>query len=203
MGALAACRNAEGRDVDGNYGERGLTPAMRRVEATLEHGRLVDGTEEFALKSADRFKAKLAERIKLFPDEGVADLAYRIHDGIRYTFVYEDANYIDGLYKTEQTIQHHGYELVARKPSWDSPDYKGTNSQWYAPEHNMFLEVQFHTYASWEAKQQTHDAYQKLADPRTPPDERAQLDAYQRAVTASVPVPPGALDIPHYRKEGL
>ena len=35
-----SCREAEGRDVEGNYGDHGLTPAMRRIEAQLEHGQL-------------------------------------------------------------------------------------------------------------------------------------------------------------------
>src|SRR5215813_10212417 len=42
---LARCREAEGRDTEGNYGDRGLTPAMRRIEAQLEHGKLVADTE--------------------------------------------------------------------------------------------------------------------------------------------------------------
>ncbi len=37
---LAHCREREGRDTDGNYGEHGLTPAMRRIEAQLDHGQL-------------------------------------------------------------------------------------------------------------------------------------------------------------------
>jgi hypothetical protein len=53
---LALRRAAEGRDETGGYGERGITPTMRRIEAELEHGRLVPDTENFALKSPDRFK---------------------------------------------------------------------------------------------------------------------------------------------------
>ncbi|MGH3198385.1 MAG: hypothetical protein ACRDNT_21280, partial [Streptosporangiaceae bacterium] len=58
---LAVRRAAEGRDAEGNYGEGGLTPEMRRVEAELEHGTLVPDTEKLALKSPDRFKEKLAK----------------------------------------------------------------------------------------------------------------------------------------------
>ncbi|HZC40610.1 MAG TPA: hypothetical protein VE343_08035, partial [Streptosporangiaceae bacterium] len=57
--ALDRFRTAEGRDADGKYGDHGLTPAMRRIESQLEHGRLVPDTEKFALKSPDRFKEKL------------------------------------------------------------------------------------------------------------------------------------------------
>ena len=201
--ALQVLRKAEGRDDDGDYGDHGLTPAMRRIEAQLEHGRLVEDTEKYALKSPDRFKEKLAERISLLPGEPVEELAARIHDGIRYTFEYDDASYSDGLHETEAVMEQHGYELIERKPSWDSPDYKGINSQWRDPESGVFFEVQHHTHASWEAKQTTHWSYERLLDPRTSPGERARLEAYQRGVTASVPAPPGALEIPYYRKEGM
>src|SRR4029077_20715106 len=95
---------AEGRDADGNYGEHGLTPAMRRIEAQLEHGELVPDTEEFALKGPDRFKLKLAERINLQPGEPVDVLASRIHDGIRYTFEYDDEDYALGTEETEAAL---------------------------------------------------------------------------------------------------
>ncbi len=55
--------------MNGNYGEQGLTPAMRRIEAQLEHGHLVEDTEKFALKDPDRFKEKLAELIADNPDK--------------------------------------------------------------------------------------------------------------------------------------
>ena len=93
---LAVRQAAEGRDAEGNYGEGGLTPAMRRVEAELEHGTLVPDTEKFALKSPDRFKEKLAKMISLEPDVTPSDHAARIHDGIRYTFMFEDQFYSAG-----------------------------------------------------------------------------------------------------------
>src|SRR5688572_2804557 len=36
--ALSERRSAEGRDMDSDYGDQGLTPAMRRIEADLDHG---------------------------------------------------------------------------------------------------------------------------------------------------------------------
>jgi hypothetical protein len=175
---------------------------MRRIEAQLEHGELVPDTEEFALKGSDRFKLKLAERINLQPGEPVDVLASRIHDGIRYTFEYDDEDYALGTEETEAALSRSGYELIIRKPSWDSPDYKGVNSQWRDPNSGLLFEVQFHTHASWDAKQKTHLAYERLADPKTGPEERERLDAYQKEITASVPVPPGALEIPYYHKRG-
>ncbi len=51
---LAARRTAEGD----------ITPAIRRVEAQLDHGSLIPDTEKFALKSPDRFKEKLAKLMR-------------------------------------------------------------------------------------------------------------------------------------------
>lgn len=198
--ALARFRTAEGRDADGNYGDHGLTPAMRRIEARLEHGRLVPDTEKFALKSPDRLKEKLAARIVAQPGEPVSELAARIHDGIRYTYVYEEAHYTGGLYDTEAAIKQSGYSPITRKPSWDSPEYKGINSQWLDPLTGCLFEVQFHTHASWEAKEITHSAYEKLADPRTGPEERQMLEEHQRKISDGLSVPPGALEISYYRE---
>ena len=111
-GGLAVRRAAEGRDAEGGYGEGGLTPAMRRVEAELTHGTLVPDTEKLALKSPDRFKEKLAKMISLEPDITPSDHASRIHDGIRYTFVFEDQFYSAGVRDAENRLACHGYKLV-------------------------------------------------------------------------------------------
>jgi hypothetical protein len=199
---LARCREAEGRDAEGHHGDHGLTPAMRRIEAQLEHGNLVANTEQYALKDPDRFKEKLSERIAFQPDESIDDETSRIHDGIRYTFEYDDEHYTEGVYETESHLEQDGLDLIIRRPRWDGEEYKGINSQWRDPGSGLTFEIQFHTHASWEAKQRTHFAYERLSDPRTSPEEREYLRSFQRDVAASVPTPSGALDIPHYRKEG-
>jgi len=198
---LALRRAAEGRDEVGGYGETGITPAMRRIEAELEHGCLVPDTENFALKSPDRFKEKLAKMISLEPDVAPGDLAVKIHDGIRYTFMFADSSYSDGVRTAESRLADKGYALVGRKPSWSGEEYKGINSQWRDPDSCVLFEVQFHTPASWDAKQRTHDSYEKIENPDTPPEERTRLRAYQRQLSESVPVPPGALDFLPYKKE--
>jgi hypothetical protein len=199
---LAARQAAEGRDAAGNYGERGLTPGMRRVEVELEHGTLVPDTEKFALKTPDRFKEKLAKMISLEPDVAPADHAAKIHDGIRYTFTFEEQFYSVGVRDAENRLAGNGYELVQRKPSWSGEEYKGINSQWRDTESRQFFEVQFHTLASWDAKQRTHDSYEKIQNPSTTPEERARLRIYQREIAASVPMPPGALEFAPYKEEG-
>lgn len=197
--AIAARRQAEGRDPEGNYAETGITPVMRRIEAELEHGSLVPDTEKFALKSPDRFKEKLAKQIALEPDTPAENLAARIHDGIRYTFTFRAQWYSDGTRQAEGLLADQGCELVARKPNWKGDEYRGINTQWRDTSSGQLFEVQFHTSESWDAKQRTHDAYEKIECPTTTPAERVRLREFQREIVTMVPIPPGALEFVEYR----
>ncbi len=197
---LAVRQAAEGRDAGGNYSEGGLTPGMRRVEAELEHGTLVPDTEKLALKSPDRFKEKLAKMIERYPGQPCGELVSAIHDGIRYTFLFDTGNYTTGVADATQALSDRGHDLRIRKPSWNEGDYRGVNSRWSDKDSGVLFEVQFHTPESWEAKQRTHDIYEKLCDTRTPPREREQLEEQQRLIVAAIPVPPGIETITHYVK---
>ena len=193
---------AEGRDSDGNYGEHGLTPAMRRIEAQLDHGHLVEDTEKFALKDPNRFKEKLADAIARNPDKSCLELAKEIHDTIRYTFIFTAEGYTDDLWDAHRKVEAAGYELEVRRNSWNSEEYKGVNTRWLDPASEKLFEIQLHTQDSWEAKQQTHQAYEKMKDPRTPPAEVMQLREFQKRISEAIPTPPGAPEIPEYRREG-
>src|SRR6202034_3993016 len=113
-------------------------------------------------------------------------------------------------------LKDQGFELHKLKNSWSDDQYKGINSQWIEPETGQRFEVQFHTRISFEAKQLTHKAYERLRtwqldDPTSPPDdpmrqsddpapqqdnqqshsakfEQMVLEAFQSKVTAEVPV---------------
>ena len=199
---VARCREKEGRDVDGNYGDHGLTPAMRRMETELDHGQLIEDTEKFALKDPDRFKEKFARLIERYPGADPRELAASISDGIRYTLIFDFDYYTAGVAAGHTQLADAGYERIETKPSWDSDQYKGVNSQWREPSAGVMFEVQFHTEESWDAKQKTHAAYERIQEPGTSVEEVEQLRDYQRWVSAQVPIPQGALDIEPYKKEG-
>ena len=199
---LAARRTAEGRHPDGSYDDRGLTPALRRVEAQLDHGSLVPDTEKFALKSPDRFKEKLAKMIGRRPDTSVQDLSDEIHDGIRYTFLFDSSNYTDQTQMTCSALVDDGYELIRLANRWDGEEYKGVNSHWSDPHSGQNFEIQFHTPESWEAKQQTHETYERIDNPETPVEEVERLRSYQRSVSSSLRLPDRWDEIRDYRKPG-
>lgn len=202
--AIPRCRDAEGRDVDGSYGARGLTPTIRRIEAQLQHGRLVEDTEKFALKDPDRFKEKYAKLIADRPDRDPYDLVQQINDGVRYTFIYDDAEYSSGVMEVSEAIAAAGYELYERKNAWvdDSKVYQGVNSTWREHSHGVLFEVQVHTPASWHAKQMSHSFYEVIDSPSSTTEQRAEAARHQREIFSEVPIPPDVADIHTYRKEG-
>src|SRR5262245_3823125 len=103
-------RKAEGRDMNNDYGQNGITPAMRRIEARLDQGELVPDTEKFALKTTDRFKEKLAKMILEEPDADWRELVPRISDGVRYTFVFPDDGYASGATEARDFLEAAGFQ---------------------------------------------------------------------------------------------
>jgi hypothetical protein len=87
------------------------------------------------------------------------------------------------------------------KNSWSDDQYKGINSQWIERDTGQRFEVQFHTRISLEAKQLTHDAYARLRTLQTDRFEEMVLEAFQKKVSSEVPIPPGAAEIPDYKRE--
>jgi hypothetical protein len=200
--AIEARREAEGRDAEGNYAKAGITPDMRRIEGELEHGTLVPDTERFALKSPDRFKEKLAKLILDEPDMSPAEHCQAIHDGIRYTMLFDGDSYTSGVGMACEQLRSHGYELMVLKNTWDNAEYKGINSRWLDRESDILFEVQFHTLESWSAKQLTHDVYEKINDLTTSTLERERLRDYQRGVSGQLEEPADCRGIEDYRREG-
>lgn len=170
------------------------TPAMRRVEAEDPTRTLVG--LEFRLKGRERLSEKVAFDMA---KKGItADQAFAgVKDAIRYTFEYPEDGYTRGVYADCDRIASEGFELVERRNSWAKEEYKGINSRWRTLENGQMFEVQFHTEVSFAAKQETHWAYERLRS-GVLPGEQQQLDQFQRDVTARVPIPPGAADIPDY-----
>jgi hypothetical protein len=175
---------------------------MRRIESQLDHGHLIEDTEKFALKDPDRFKEKFARLIERYPGADPHELAASIPDGVRYTLIFDFDYYAAGVEAGHARLTDAGYERIETKPSWNSDQYKGVNSQWQEPASGVRFEIQFHTAESWDAKQKTHAAYEKIQAPGTSVAEVERLRAYQRQVSAEVPIPPGALGIEPYQKEG-
>jgi hypothetical protein len=172
-----------------------ISPALRAIEAQDPDRHLIGF--EYRLKGRDRIKAKVDGMIKesdFSPEQAVS----RVPDAIRYTFQYQEARYTQGVLADISRLKDEGYDLGKLKNSWSHDQYKGINSQWIEPDTGQRFEVQFHTRISFEAKQLTHGAYERLRTQQADAFEELVLEAFQKKVTADVPVPPGADGIPDY-----
>jgi hypothetical protein len=178
--------------------DKTVTPAMRRIEAEDPERRLA-GLEN-RLKSEDRFVEKVEFDVRK-KGINVAEAVANVKDAIRYTFCYSEDRYAEGVYADCDRLEAAGYELVERRNSWTKEQYKGINSRWRVPENGQLFEVQFHTRSSFEAKEETHPAYEKLRVGVPSPAEQQDLEDFQKRVTAHVPVPPGAEDVQDYLEE--
>jgi len=179
--------------------EEKISPALRATESQDPDRHLIGFDDR--LKGRDRIKEKVYGTIKesnRSPEQAVS----LVHDTIRYTFQYREARYTQGVQMDIERLKDQGFELHKLKNSWSDEQYKGINSQWIEPDTGQRFEVQFHTRISFEAKQLTHGAYERLRSQQADKFEELVLEAFQKKVTGEVPVPAGADSIPDYPERG-
>ena len=154
---------------------------------------------EYRLKSRDRIEAKVTHGMR---KRGVsAERAFSaLTDTLRYTFQYPDDNYADGIAADVRRLKAEGFELAGLRNMWGepSPGCTGINSVWRAADAaggQQLFEVQFHTQASYAARQATYPAYLRLRSLECGNAEIRELRARQCSVAAEVVVPDGELGL--------
>jgi hypothetical protein len=203
---LDAASNAE---IDVGYarirevGENVIVPAILRVAAE-DPTRTLAGFD-CRVKGEDRLKEKVFDRMRAKGRSAVETLAL-ISDVVRFTFIYAETAYADGVRKDLERLGAVGFTQLERRNTWASDQYKGINTQWLEPKSGVRFEVQFHTQASLEAKELTHQAYERIRTitGTTPAVDRetAELRQFQHRANSIIPIPPGVSDINDYPPGG-
>ena len=171
-----------------------ITPAMRAIESEDPDRHLIG--LEHRLKGTERLKEKVATALEEQPNLTPRQALSAVPDAIRFTLSYSDERYVAGVTGALERLTACGFELAKPlKNSWEGDQYKGINTQWREPATAQLFEVQFHTQASYEAKQLSHAAYERIRNPQTSDAELPELEDFQRKVCAKIPIPPGATDI--------
>ena len=196
--------NVEENLVAGHSLER-IRPVEEKLSATVQEVKEeVPGCDlaglKFSLKGEERFKEKVSDELRAKPDRSIAMISENMPDAVRYTFQFNREDYVDGYWNTLGCMERHGYEMELSRNSWDSPQYKGINTRWRTPTGQLF-EVQFHTPESFEAKQLTHAAYERIRSPAASDQERGKLYEFQSQVSASIPVPADSPTIANYHQK--
>jgi hypothetical protein len=179
-------------------GQRDILPALQRVESA-DPGRRLAGLRHM-LKGEDRLKEKIAERLTAKPGRSVQQVLDGISDPVRFTFCYDPRRYADGVLADVDRLKAEGFELIKLKNLWAEEQYKGINSQWCRPETGLRVEVQFHTPESLDAKELTHEAYERIRG-STSPAERQELEVFQLQVNKYLVTPEGTEQVKDYPEE--
>jgi hypothetical protein len=175
-------------------GRRDILPALKRVESA-DPARVLAGLENL-IKGEDRLKEKVADELAA-PGLSERDALAKVSDAVRSTLVYSPQHYADGVCADVELLKAEGFELLKLKNLWSDEQYKGINSQWRRPETGLRFEVQFHTRESLEAKELTHEAYERIRSD-TSPTEREDLRQFQRTVNALLITPERTAEIKDY-----
>jgi len=175
--------------------EQRITQRLEEVERASP-GQLVG--KEYRIKGRDRLKDKAAMSLEAAPGSGLDRLLSNVPDAVRFTLQYDEHDYSAGVTADIGYMKERGFELVKLRNYWDSSEYKGINSQWRDAENGQRFELQFHSQTSFEAKQITHSAYERIRAGRTSEAEAGQLSSFQHRVSGIIPVPVGARDIPEF-----
>jgi hypothetical protein len=177
--------------------EKEITPAVLAVERQDPDRHLIG--LEHCLKDRDRIKEKVSDNMNEYGLPAAAAISL-VPDTIRYTFQYKEVDYARGVSADIARLHEQGFKLEIPKNFWSDDQYKGVNSQWIEPVSGQRFEVQFHTRISYEAKQLTHPAYERIRTKQADALEDLLLEAFQKKVSAAVPIPPGAMEIRDYSK---
>jgi hypothetical protein len=203
---LDAASNAE---IDLGYarirevGENVIGPAILRIAAE-DPTRALAGFDR-RIKGKDRLREKVADLLEPPSKLTAGEALSAIVDVVRFTYTGQDDRYTQGVLADLERLKSEGFELDRLKNTWRGQQYKGINTQWSEPRSGVRFEVQFHTQASLEAKELTHEAYEcirTITEP-TPETEREaeELEAFQSKVNDRIPIPPGVSVIEDYRRE--
>ncbi|HEX7162711.1 MAG TPA: hypothetical protein VF223_15920 [Trebonia sp.] len=175
--------------------DRDILPALRRIEAADPERRLA-GLEHM-VKGEDRLKEKLADEL-FGKNKTVREALGEVPDAIRFTLCYPHGHYAESVLADVDRLKAEGFELIKLKNLWSDNQYKGINSQWRRLETGSRFEMQFHTPESLEAKELTHQAYERIRGSDATPTERREARAFQRQVNALLPIPLGTDRIKDY-----
>ncbi len=175
-----------------------ISPALRATESQDPDRHLIGF--EHRLKGRDRIKEKVlafVNDLEISPGEAVS----LVHDAIRYTFQYKEASYTQGVRTDIARLKDQGLELHKLRNFWSDEQYKGINSQWIEPDSGQQFEVQFHTRISFEAKQLTHGAYERLRTRQADKFEELVLEAFQKKLPLRCRFRPAPTAFPTTRRE--
>lgn len=129
----------------------------------------------FRLKQKKSLKRKIADEYAKGEFPSVAAAASSLSDAVRYTYVWDNANYVTGMQRTLGMLQDRDFK-VREKNYWTRQDYKGVNVA-VTDRNGRNFELQFHTFSSVKVKEELHALYEKY---RVSKNDRDRWELWNR-----------------------
>ncbi len=148
----------------------------------------------FKFKSQDSLLRKFRE--KLAEGGSLEDPFFLVKDALRYTMVFSDVDWSRDVQRATYALEELGYRVHKSDNTWQSGDsYSGLHYTLSDPQDTLFIELQFHTGASFELKQEKlHLLYEEYREKSTPVARRKEIWAIFVAAYEHLPVPAHALE---------
>ncbi|WP_143540455.1 hypothetical protein [Rhodovulum sulfidophilum] len=162
-----------------------ITPMLQSL-AKRFNGHMVG--LDFRFKSEESLARKISGEA-VDTGEYYSKVAEGMKDVLRYTTIFPDQAYAEGVRATRAELSKQGFSEVKFKNTWGEVGYKGINAVYRTVEGFKF-ELQFHTSASYKAKETgTHALYeqQRVLEPGSKAWQK--LEDAQNAVFDQIPVP--------------
>jgi hypothetical protein len=139
--------------------------ALIKAEVEKLGGKLV-GLEN-KLKPQSEISQKIEKRSL---ERGISPEVQKnnIKDSIQYTVTHANDKIVETAEALHKALTDKGHSVAATRNSWsNNSPYRGIHSSMISPEGNYY-EIQFHTPASYKAKQEANDAFKIIHDLNTP-----------------------------------
>lgn len=148
-------------DIQRALGEKGLEPSFSGLR--------------YRLKKRGSLERKIRDEFAKGEAGSVAGVAEKISDAVRYTYVWDNERYVEGIEATLDELQKLGFGTRV-KNYWARDDYKGINVA-VTDDKGGFFELQFHTNSSVEVKEELHGLYEQY---RVAKDDRERWLLWNR-----------------------
>lgn len=151
-----------------------------------------NGSLEFRLKDGDSTGRKIQTYAR---DRNLSysEAADQISDSLRYTYVLDEDDYVDGVKAVMERFAEMGYKNGKFDPAWlTRPDYRGLNINMISPQ-GVRIELQVHTSRSFFVKQElNHALYEEFrtlskAMQKGPKGQAIQAEMLKNAQSIKMP----------------
>ena len=174
--AKKAVRLAQELLAQAKENEPAITKDLKAF-ATIINAEIVGLKNKF--KSKESLTGKLKNKSD-YTKRPIEKIAKRINDTLRYTYLIPEINYAKALTMLLEVLKSYGYRITKIFNAWElektaeDTGYRGINIT-IISSHNQIFELQLHTEASFNLKNETHILYEEFRNQATSLQRKAGI----------------------------